>query len=325
MNNNYACGTITRVEPVHSGYLSTNWNIFTDQNSFFLKEYRPALSFDHVTAIHETMKLFGEAGITVINPLLSLTGNTVITYNNRLYSLFPFVDGKLYHRPELTPDMLSALGTMLAKIHRHGTTLSRAKHLPVFRGWDRAHFFEHTQRIKELLSTKKTRSDFDEEAAQAIDVKLSHALQDSREPGDFIFTDYVVMHGDFHEHNVFFGEDDTITHVFDWEKTAYGPRAFELVRSLYLICISLPGISPEEALERAKIVFTAYQKTFPLSETEFKTAVEFYYVDQFYAVWIERLHYFENITKADKLLTESIEHIVFLERYREDFIQKMLE
>ena len=92
---------------------------------------------------------------------------------------------------------------------------------------------------------------------------------------------------------------------------------------MYLICISIEGITAEEAFRRAKSFFDAYQKISPLTEQEFRIALECYYINQFYGIWIERLHYKEKIYKADPLLAESINRISFLEQYREELVRRM--
>lgn len=320
---NFDYGSPTTVTTIEQGYLSLNWKIIAEQGSFFLKRYRSALKALDIRSIHHAMRLFGENGIPVINPLPTRARDTVTEIDGRCFSLFPFIDGKRKDRKELEASDLEALGTMLASIHKVGTELPHPAHLPLFNGWDRTAFLEHANKIRGILSSKAVLDDFDRSASEAIEYKLSKVLGDFREPDEFEFTDYAVLHGDFHEGNVFFGETHGITHVFDWEKTCYGPRAFELVRSLNLTCASVEGIGEEEVFRRSKMFFDAYQKTFPIAESEFRTALEFYYVNQFYAVWIERLHYIHQEYQADLLLPESTRRIAFLEQYREEFTRRM--
>lgn len=319
----FGYGRAERVEAVTTGYLSSNWIIHTPENIFFLKKYHSKRSQKDILAIHEVMRLFEAEGIPTINPLTTRNEQTVFEYNNGLYSLFPYVSGKSIQRDELETAHLAALGTMLAVIHNKGTLLPNPRDLAIFNGWDRTLFLEHVNEIKKIQSAKPALDEFDRAVHEAIEYKLSHIFGDLRVPEDFFFTEYVVMHGDFHEQNVFFDDQALITHVFDWEKTAYGPRAFELFRSLYMVCIAADNINVEQAFARAKIFFDAYQKQFPLTEEEFRTAVEFFYVDQFYSIWIERLHYQESISVADTLLKESVSRIQFLEQYREEFVRRM--
>lgn len=316
-------GSAERIETVTHGYLSTNWIVHTANDSFFLKQYRLPLAENDVRAIHEVIDLFEDQSIPVIKALPARNGNTVVTFNGRLYSLFPFAHGVQRHRKDLTAGEIGALGGMLAAIHRAGAELPHPLHLPLFKGWDRTLFLERANEIRAILNAKTVLDDFDRAAAAAIEYKLSKIFNDFRDPEDFDFSEYAVLHGDFHEHNVFFNDQHAITHVFDWEKTSYGPRGYELVRSMYLTCVSLETMHPEEAFKRAKTFFDAYQNEYPVSEEEFRTALEFYYIDQFYSIWIERLHYHDKIFKADELLAESIARIRFLEEYREEFARRM--
>ena len=319
----FGYGRAERVEVVTTGYLSTNWIIHTPKNIFFLKKYRSKFSSKEILAIHEVVRLFEAEGIPTINPLPTCNEQTVLEYNNSLYSLFPYISGKSIQRDQLETAHLAALGTMLALVHEKGALLPNPRDLAIFNGWNRTLFLEHVNEIKKIQSAKPELDEFDRAVHEAIEYKLSHIFGDLRLPEDFFFSEYIVMHGDFHESNVFFDDNYQISHVFDWEKTAYGPRAFELVRSLYLICITADHISAEQAFVRAKIFFDAYQKRLPITEEEFRTAVEFYYVDQFYSIWIERQHYQEKISVADNLLKESVSRIQFLEQYREEFVRRM--
>lgn len=322
--NAYTLTDIQKIEPVTHGYLSENWRIQLPNRNVFLKEYRSDLTLEKIEIIHEVLKRSVLSGIPTIEPLTTNTGGTIILWHGRLYSLFPFISGIHHSRPSLTSKHMHALGDMLARIHRQGAGSIPPPALPTFQGFDRQKFFEQAQKILELIAIKEVQTDFDQRAQAGLHFKMACANADPRNVTDFVFTDYTLLHGDFHEHNVFFDEHDHIMAVFDWEKTMYGPRAFELVRSLYLMCLSIENIPQTEAFTRAKIMFDAYQKGYPLAPEEFITAVEFYYVDQYYTDWIERLHYLKNIPKADQLLEESLTRIRLLRDHRKMFIKAML-
>lgn len=77
--------------PIQKGYLSRNYVLHSDEQRYFLKQYRPELKKDDLTAIHAAKSYFAKAKIPIILPLQTHLGTTFFRLNKCFVSLFPLV------------------------------------------------------------------------------------------------------------------------------------------------------------------------------------------------------------------------------------------
>lgn len=107
------------------------------------------------------------------------------------------------------------------------------------------------------------------------------------------------MLGDYFCDNVFFGKNDDVSYVFDFEKTQYAPPMYELFRSMFVSFLSIPN---QENLELAKKYIDAYLETYPFPKEVVKNSLVAAYQKQIHSLWIEEEHYLKNSTRPDPLL-----------------------
>ena len=108
-----------------------------------------------------------------------------------------------------------------------------------------------------------------------------------------------LIHGDYFCDNVFFDENDHVSHVYDFEKTQYAPPMYELFRSFFVSFLSIPT---QENLSLAKKYVDAYLEACPFPKERVRRSFTVAYLKQIHSVWVEEEHYLKHSTRPDELL-----------------------
>jgi len=133
----------------------------------------------------------------------------------------------------------------------------------------------------------------------------------------------VSFHGDYLDHNVFFGPNDQVSYVFDFEKTDYSPRTYELFRSLMYSFLS--GDILDEDVVRAKLYLQSYLEIYPISKDELSRGLRLFYLKSIHGVWVESEHYLKENVRVDEFLLNDLQRIKYLSEnyeYLEDNLLK---
>ncbi len=295
-------------EKVTKGFLSENYVIWEENKKYFLKRYRFNKK-EKIEEIHLVKKYFSDGGIPVILPIINKENKTFFYFENGYFALFPFVNEKEIERGAFSDRTIVSLGRMLGHIHLLG---KKAK-LPIndkFKVWDKEKIFNHIKLIESGINKKEILTDFDKLAIKNIGMKknlLSGVLEQYSNinmPSDHL------IHGDYLSTNVFFNNSDEVSHVFDFEKSKYSPRLYELFRSM--MYDFLIGEINEEKIRQAKLYIDSYLNIYPTLVSELKMGLKFYYVKTVHGLWIEDEHYLKNNYRVDQFLLSDFQRIKYL-------------
>ncbi len=309
-------------EKVTKGFMSENHVIFVgDQNSaqndtqkFFLKKYR----FDdkeRIEEIHTVKSFFAKGGVPVILPITTKADKTFFEHDGAYYALFPFINEKQLERGSLTDAAVISLGKMLGHIHLLG---AKAK-LPVQARFNfKLESAEKTlKKIDPILSSingKPLLDDFDKLALKNIELKKNLIQNGGGVDGLILPSDHLI-HGDYLYHNVFFDEHDNVSHVFDFEKTGYSPRTYELLRSMMYGLVTADGSLD---IRRMKMYVDAYRSVYPISNDELKKGLRLLRLKSARGFWVESEHYLKDNTRVDGFLKSDFDRVVYLSEHFEE-------
>ena len=118
-----------------TGLLNQSWRVETHDGTYVLRVSRSERSAEQLAYEHTFILALKEHLRIVVPPLAGRGGKTLQSWQRRLLSLFPFVegtDGTAVH-PE---DRMRAAATVLAEIRRASLTLSPIGQRPGFRSVD---------------------------------------------------------------------------------------------------------------------------------------------------------------------------------------------
>lgn len=307
-------------EKVKKGFLSENHILHSDDKKYFLKRYR----FDkqeRIEEVHSAKKYFADGGIPVILPITNIQGNTFFLFGNFYFALFSFVSDIQIERESLSDVAIISLGETLGKIH----LLGKCSKLPIkerFKAWNKEKALEKITAIQSKLKEQVELNDFDKLALQSIELKKKLIIDNSIVYEQIGLPSNHLIHGDYLDHNVFFDSNNKVSYVFDFEKTDYSPRMYELFRSLMYSFLS-DNIS-DENIEKAKLYLNSYLSVYPTSKTELVSGLKLFYLKSIHGLWVESEHYLNNSDRVDVFLENDIKRIKYLSENFEEFENKLL-
>ncbi|MDE1919096.1 MAG: phosphotransferase [Patescibacteria group bacterium] len=309
----------SNLERVAKGVLSENYVIMSGRDKFFLKKYR----FDNeqkIKEIHLAKQYFADGDIPVILPLRTRTQDTFFLHDTNYYALFPFVAGRHLEREALTSQAISSMGKMLARIHLRGRDSTLAIE-NTFNPWNKEIFLAKAAAVLEKIPQGAAASDFDMLALRSVRLKMELATQNTTTFDSLRLSNDHLLHGDYLDHNVFFDAQDNVEYVFDFEKTQYGPRSYELFRSVMYSLLSSGTTNGD--IRRAELYLRAYLESYPMPDDEIERGLRAYYLKSIHSIWIEHEHYVLGNTRPDVFLKADLERISFFIREPQLFDQPL--
>ena len=314
LQETYLLPALHHATPVAVGYLSQNWVITAGNERYFLKQYR----FDDVTrviAAHAALLHFHGTGLPAILPLTTRDGQRVCTMGDHHYTLFPLIAGRQLRRGAMPMAAIQSMGAMLARLHRAGHNVQ----VPHLRQWrlkaDRSLFVADASAILDRIVQQPTLTPFDLLAEQAVRLQLALVARTPMDPAALTLQPDHLVHGDYHDGNLFFNEADEVAYLFDWEKAEIAPREVELVRALLFTCFSNPdnfrGTFLPHNFKQATVFLAAYHAQYPIEPERFIDALRARYWGSLCSLWVVTEHYLHQNTRVDTFLESNLAEISY--------------
>jgi Ser/Thr protein kinase RdoA (MazF antagonist) len=301
------------VEKVNQGFLSENFVLTSENKKYFLKKYR-FTDGSRIEEIHRVKKYFYDGGIPVILPIPDKSLKTHFEHEASFYALFPFIYDRQIQWDKLNEKSITSYANMLARIHLLGSRSSIKLH-ESGKEWDSVATLEKIDYLLQNISAIKQKTDFDILAEKNLLLKRKIIESNQKTYGDFGLSNSHLIHGDYIVPNVFFDENENVSHVFDWEKTEYSSRFLELFRSLIQCTMFDPM--------RSECYLKAYLSLYPATKNELENGIDAYCLDQTHSLWVEEEHYIGGNSRADELLESNNFRINFFANNMKTYKEKL--
>jgi Ser/Thr protein kinase RdoA (MazF antagonist) len=295
-------------EKVTKGFLSENHILTDGKEKYFLKRYR-FNNRERIEEIHTLKKYFADGGIPVILPLINSNQETYFLFEGGFYALFPFINDKQLETEYLDKTAIKSLGEMLGRIHKLGSSAN----LPIkerFKPWSKTEALGKVKLIEAEIAKLEVLTDFDKIAQANIELKKQLILNNSTIYDDLALPSNTLIHGDYLFHNVFFDQNNQVSWVFDFEKTDYSPKTYELFRSMIYSLFN--GDITNESLIKAKLYLDSYLTNSPVTQDELKRGLKLYFLKAIHGFWVESEHYLKNNNRVDHFLEIEFKRLKFL-------------
>lgn len=293
---------VAGVEPITKGFLSENYKVIGLQgDQYFLKQYRAALDEARVVDIHKSKYFFAERGIPVVLPLTAANGASYVTHEGKFYALFPFLEGNNYPDQHCSPEELRSLARMLARVHIVGAAAEPGYIEKKFQRQLIHDAIVHADKVIDVIQNHIAQhgaAEFDH-AALRIARRKRELLADwpfAEEP----MAPQILVHYDLHAGNAFFDDSGEARHVFDFELTQYEPAAFDVVRTMTIVCMDYG--TREEKWKRVQDYLRAYRELRPMSDEELRAGIVEFILYRSTSFWVEEERYLKNNTRVDRFL-----------------------
>jgi homoserine kinase type II len=319
----YGLGQPLHVEPAPGGLLNQNLIATTAGGSFFLKGYR-YVEPDPVAREHRLLAYAAECGLPAATPSYGPGQATFLRVGGRLWAVFPLITDRQIPRDDLTADHAAEMGRMLARIHLalHRFPPREAARYPLKAQWSSARALDEMAEYESAIRRLPQLDPFDQRALSSFAYRRT--LLAAGVPPYTAFADLPVqlLHGDYHEGNLFFRPDGTISAVIDWELASVGPRALEIIRTLDVaLCLS-QDIATGAARTRAFL--HAYAAEAPLTRQECLTMPELYWGYRVHSLWVYEEHYRKGSARTDQVAMEDVASLEWWLGHRREVAQALV-
>ena len=260
---------------------------------FFLRRYRHP---ERAVSEHAAIAHARARGFPAVAPLPLLDGATILVHDGAHYALYPQAPGRQHTRDQLTPTLLAAMGRNLAALHRALRDLPRAgMHQRTFVA-DRDRTLAGIARIAAVIAGRDGSDSLDQIARTRLASRREwlQAQPPTAEYDPAILSEQPI-HGDYQETNLFFGADETVCAVIDWDQGYLASRAWEIIRVLDFVC----GFAPAPT----RHLLMAYREGHDLSLADLDRAAATYGLLRAHDLWLYEAYYFQANRRVGQFIT----------------------
>jgi homoserine kinase type II len=226
---------------------------------------------------------------------------------------------------DVTQAMAEALGETLGVIH---TALAQfperaAALFPAKMLWDSAQASQEMAWYEAEITRRPALDPFDQHALASFSYRRTLLAGGVPSPAAFADLPAQLLHGDYHERNVFFDAHGRVSAVIDWELACHGPRAWEIVRALDF-ALRLPE-DYETGGERLRAFLRGYARVAPLTVQECEAMPELYWAARVHSLWVFEEHYRKGNARTDRLAMEDVARLEWWARNRPALARTLVE
>jgi Ser/Thr protein kinase RdoA (MazF antagonist) len=296
-----------------------NYRLTTDRGVYFLKQYRNKIS----TVVHEIKfaeEYFASQGLPVLLPVEDRHGRKAFWLDGHWLSVFSFIEASTPQLKDVDLPLVTNLGEMLARFHEAGRKFDYW-HFQPLRLWDRRKFFMEFIELEHEILRREPRTELDQRILEVLRQKAELVRRNAVDPHNIPLAYDCLLHGDFIYPNTFVTPSHEVTHVYDLEKAAIGPRAYELARSIFINCFD-DGCE-DKNYEFGRAFLTAYRRRLPISFDEFSRGVQLYVINLQHMNWIESRYLIYGIDTQLALYERHAKRLQWVLREGEHFAERV--
>ena len=236
---------------------------------------------DRLKQEHELILWAHQHDIPTPPPLPTPQGDTIVTYKDQIFTLFPFVNGHQVSRDNLQPAHIAAMGSFLAQIHTiladYPTSNVSKRNFEIDPHADREQALADIDRLIKKISAIPSPDHTDQHALDRLTArkKWLQTLTDPKKSAPLTLP-FQVIHGDYQETNVFF-QNNHVSSIIDWSAYA-APTTWEIARTLHLVF----NFRPTPSITFLK----TYQQHHPLSLEDLDIATHAYGLKRGHSLWL---------------------------------------
>jgi Ser/Thr protein kinase RdoA (MazF antagonist) len=310
IEQSYTIGTVNNIEEINKGLLTKNFKVISSQGEYFLKQHREEVDESALYYIESVESFFSEHGIPVLKPITSLSKMNHFSFNGGVYTIYPYKGGYAdIDRDKINDNCIISMASMLARMHRVGSNSDKLFQSKFDKFWntDKA-----LSKLRDIRTIIRPSTAFDELAIKMIDLKIDYLENNKLLSAVELVKNDTLIHGDYHDQNLFFSKDDKIDWIFDFEKSGYGSGVFELVRSVLLVCFN--HNFDHDNFRKAALYLNTYNQYNKLSLSDIQNSTRAFILKSMHSTWIESEHYLKQNYILDDLLEKQFSNLLYFKQ-----------
>jgi Ser/Thr protein kinase RdoA (MazF antagonist) len=296
--------------------------VHTDKKSYFLKKYLQ-LKPGRVREIYSASDFLYKQGLPVVLPFKTNENEPYFLYENSVFSLFPFIQGKSFEEVKDRTKSLISSSSYLAKLH----LASKNKVLPRIKRHDikileTKSFQDENVRLKELILQKinsGNEDELDEVTLEILELKKKSLDKYLKLlPKKINFTGNCLVHGDYFHNNLFFNENDRVKAIIDLDESKISSSVLELIISMFVMSFREEPTTKEN-IKLAKVFIQTYLQTNSLRYEEFYEGMLLNFLLTAQNLSFEQKRYYHNNCRTDFVLKRIHKRLSYLYHNFENF------
>lgn len=303
VRDGFRLGTVLDVRFLPTGLMNRNWRVETGAGAYALKRITD-VSVDAARRNLRVVAQLSTRNHPVCEPVLTATGDPVLTAGGAAYCVVPWVAGDQPRGIELGIEQARAAGTALGRLHAGLNDLGGAElpanfARPIARVADPVSAAADADRFLSHICHGRLGSPFDRTAAEFLEQrkvlldKYQHLMPLSDQPaGPFGWT-----HGDFQHLNLIWRAGE-LAAVIDWDRIKVRPFGEEVVRSATLLFGHDGG---RLDLVRVSAFVRGYRATVRIADRDLVDAVDRLWWKRMCDYWHLEFHYDRSDHSCDHL------------------------
>lgn len=311
----FGLGRSLQLEIAQGGLLNQALFAVTARGAYFLKGYRYSEP-EPIRREHNLIAFAAQHGVPALEPLAGPSGSTFLRVGGRWWAVFPRLA-----LPQRGPDTLTApdaleMGRTLGRIHVALATLPplEAARFPPKLTWRSDAVYAEMADYEAIISRRPALDPFDQHTLSTFGYRRTLLAAGVPPPETFAGLPSQVLHGDYHDRNLFFGADGSVAYVIDWEVACSGPRAWEIIRALD---ISLRFVHDlDRGGDRLRAFIHGYASAAPLTAEECEAMPDLYWAARVHSLWVYEEHYRKGEAKTDFIAMQDLETLQWLSANR---------
>jgi homoserine kinase type II len=204
--------------PIAAGTVNTNVRVTTARGPLFLRVNEGKARAD-VEREAEIVAHVAVRGVPTPAPLRTRQGEAFVAFGDAFVSLFPWIDGHVVKRPEITPAQAREAGEALAQLHAAG--VDYGDHRPG--RYEPDEIARRLQRIRAVAAQDPALVD-----AVALLAPELETLTRERDPS----LPLGLIHGDLFMDNVLYADDGHLAALLDFEQASWGRLVYDVAVSV---------------------------------------------------------------------------------------------
>jgi Ser/Thr protein kinase RdoA (MazF antagonist) len=224
--------------------------------------------------------------LPAVEPIALPGGETILDRDGRFYALFPRAPGTQIARRDITAAHLTAMGEFLAHVHiaLRGFPIEYAARRDFT--IDRGATLASIDQVEDAVRARPLLTEVDHWVLTQLAGRRAWITQSPIDALPDISTlGQQVIHGDYQETNLFF-QDSRVVAIIDWDQSYLAPRAWEIARTLDLVCAF--------EVESSRAFLIGYRAHAPLEPAELDLAATCYGLMRAHDLWQYRAIYLED-------------------------------
>lgn len=292
----YGIGEHISVNKIPQGVLNDNYVLETTAGKYFIKSIREKAK-EKLKTIYGVESFMKNRGIPAVAMLKNKSGEIFVAGETEVYTLYTFIEGD--KSGKYSDQDYGNMGEMLGKIHLAGSGgISEIPDLKQFKRPADEVILERLKGHRDYITGKNNQDNIDKQFLDSIDFKLSTAQK--VKPNDL--PNDTLIHGDYHPDNLLINKETReIIGVCDWEKSEFGPRAYELARSLLYSCFE-EEYKLDQGLNNAELFLRGYLSVYPMDIEEIMDGLKMRVHRMALSAWLEEKYYKEHDSRANRLV-----------------------